>query len=112
MTAPLSLASLHPAPDPRPELIRIEGLNKHYGAFHVLHDIDLSVREGERIVLFSDKQDAEPGPLIEWAHAQGAPEIAVPKKVVPLREIPVLGTGKTDYIALQRLAEETLAEAA
>ncbi|MEZ7179417.1 amino acid ABC transporter ATP-binding protein [Pseudomonas mosselii] len=51
MTAPLSLASLHPAPDPRPELIRIEGLNKHYGAFHVLHDIDLSVREGERIVL-------------------------------------------------------------
>ncbi len=51
MTAPLSLASRHPAPDPRPELIRIEGLNKHYGAFHVLHDIDLSVREGERIVL-------------------------------------------------------------
>jgi acyl-[acyl-carrier-protein]-phospholipid O-acyltransferase/long-chain-fatty-acid--[acyl-carrier-protein] ligase len=69
-------------------------------------------RKGERIVLFSDKQDAEPGPLIEWAHAQGAPEIAVPKKVVPLREIPVLGTGKTDYVALQRLAEETLAEAA
>ena len=51
MTAPLSLASLAPAPDPRPVLIRIEGLNKHYGAFHVLRDIDLQVREGERIVL-------------------------------------------------------------
>jgi acyl-[acyl-carrier-protein]-phospholipid O-acyltransferase/long-chain-fatty-acid--[acyl-carrier-protein] ligase len=69
-------------------------------------------RKGERIVLFSDKQDAEPGPLIEWAQAQGAPEIAVPKKIVPIREIPVLGSGKTDYVALQRLAEETLAEAA
>ncbi|MCG3645682.1 amino acid ABC transporter ATP-binding protein [Pseudomonas putida] len=32
-------------------MIRIEGLNKHYGAFHVLRDIDLQVREGERIVL-------------------------------------------------------------
>ena len=51
MTAPLSLATLAPEPDPRPVLIRIEGLNKHYGAFHVLRDIDLQVREGERIVL-------------------------------------------------------------
>ena len=51
MTAPLSLASLAPEPDPRQVLIRIEGLNKHYGAFHVLRDIDLQVREGERIVL-------------------------------------------------------------
>lgn len=40
-----------PEPDARPVLIRIEGLNKHYGAFHVLHDINLQVREGERIVL-------------------------------------------------------------
>ncbi|MCC9007836.1 amino acid ABC transporter ATP-binding protein [Pseudomonas putida] len=32
-------------------MISIEGLNKHYGAFQVLHNIDLQVREGERIVL-------------------------------------------------------------
>lgn len=63
-------------------------------------------RKGERIVLFSDKQDAEPGALLEWAHKQGAPEIAVPKKIVPIHEIPVLGTGKTDYVALQKLAEQ------
>ncbi|MGE0046375.1 MAG: AMP-binding protein [Hyphomonadaceae bacterium] len=63
-------------------------------------------RKGERIVLFSDRQDAEPGPLIEWAHAQGAPEIAVPKKIVPVPQIPVLGTGKTDYQTLQRMAEQ------
>ncbi|MFK3683558.1 amino acid ABC transporter ATP-binding protein [Pseudomonas sp. NPDC088890] len=51
MTAPLSLASLAPEADSRPVLIDIEGLNKHYGAFHVLRDINLQVREGERIVL-------------------------------------------------------------
>ncbi len=31
--------------------IEIAGLNNFYGAFHVLHDIDLKVRQGERIVL-------------------------------------------------------------
>ncbi|MDH2017069.1 ATP-binding cassette domain-containing protein, partial [Pseudomonas juntendi] len=51
MTALLSHATATPETDPRPVLIRIEGLNKHYGAFHVLRDIDLQVREGERIVL-------------------------------------------------------------
>jgi acyl-[acyl-carrier-protein]-phospholipid O-acyltransferase/long-chain-fatty-acid--[acyl-carrier-protein] ligase len=63
-------------------------------------------RKGERIVLFSDCPSAHPSDLLAWAHANGAPEIAVPKKVIPLPEIPVLGTGKTDYASLQRLAEE------
>jgi general L-amino acid transport system ATP-binding protein len=31
--------------------IEIDGLNKWYGTFHVLRDIDLSVNEGERIVI-------------------------------------------------------------
>lgn len=51
MTASLSLASVTPQADLRPVAITLEGLNKHYGAFHVLKDIDLQVREGERIVL-------------------------------------------------------------
>src|SRR5947208_2159336 len=32
-------------------IIRIEGLAKWYGHFQVLHDIDLSVQPGERIVI-------------------------------------------------------------
>src|SRR5437868_2448062 len=40
-----------PVPDARNVVVTIEGLNKFYGAYHVLHDINLSVREGERIVL-------------------------------------------------------------
>ena len=32
-------------------MIRMEGVNKWYGEFHVLKDIDLAVRQGERIVL-------------------------------------------------------------
>mgnify|MGYP003398699190 CR=1 FL=1 len=53
MTASLSLAASCPAPhaDPRKVVVSIEGLNKHYGAYHVLRDINLNVREGERIAL-------------------------------------------------------------
>lgn len=65
-------------------------------------------RKGERVVLISDAPDAEAGKILEWAQKNGAPEIAVPKKVLKVAEIPVLGTGKTDYVTVQRLAEEAL----
>src|SRR6478672_4179027 len=32
-------------------LVVLSGVNKHYGALHVLRDIDLNVREGEVVVL-------------------------------------------------------------
>ena len=43
-----------PAPIPAVQTIphvRIEGLNKWFGALHVLKDVDLSVRPGSRIVV-------------------------------------------------------------
>lgn len=32
-------------------MIRLQGLNKHFGAHHVLKDIDLSVASGEKVVI-------------------------------------------------------------
>ncbi|MBP5099121.1 glutamine ABC transporter ATP-binding protein GlnQ, partial [Pseudomonas protegens] len=32
-------------------IIQMQGVNKWYGQFHVLKDINLNVRQGERIVL-------------------------------------------------------------
>ncbi len=37
--------------DDRPVVIQIRGMNKWYGSYHALHDIDLDVRQGERIIL-------------------------------------------------------------
>lgn len=39
------------APETAQPIIRIEGLNKWFGDFHVLKDIDLEVQKGERIVI-------------------------------------------------------------
>ncbi len=62
-------------------------------------------KKGERLVLVTDRRDAESAPLLAHAQSVGAPEIAVPRKIVRVPEIPVLGTGKTDYVAVERMVE-------
>lgn len=62
-------------------------------------------RKGERLVLVTDRLDASVGDLVAHAQSLGAPELAVPRRIVRVPEIPVLGTGKTDYVAIQRMAE-------
>jgi acyl-[acyl-carrier-protein]-phospholipid O-acyltransferase/long-chain-fatty-acid--[acyl-carrier-protein] ligase len=42
--------------------------------------------------------------LQQAAHAGGHPEIAVPRSIVAVETLPLLGTGKVDYITLQKMA--------
>ncbi|MDP1630396.1 MAG: AMP-binding protein [Caulobacter sp.] len=62
-------------------------------------------KKGERLILFTDRIDAAVSELVTHAKTVGAPEIAIPRRIVMVAEVPVLGTGKTDYVAIQRLAE-------
>ena len=68
-------------------------------------------RKGEKLVLITDRKDADVAQLAEWARSHGAPELAVPKKIMRVSEVPVLGTGKTDYVAIQQMAETDKAAA-
>ena len=67
-------------------------------------------RKGEKLVLVTERKDADVARIAEWAREHGAPELAVPKKIVRVPMLPVLGTGKTDYVAIQQLVDR--AEAA
>ncbi|WP_298744374.1 AMP-binding protein [uncultured Brevundimonas sp.] len=62
-------------------------------------------RKGEKLVLVTDRKDADVARLAEWARSHGAPELAVPRKIMRVGEVPVLGTGKTDYVAIQQMVE-------
>ncbi len=62
-------------------------------------------KKGERLILVTDRSDAEVGKLVAHAQTIGAPELAVPRRIVKVPEVPVLGSGKTDYVAIQRMAE-------
>lgn len=66
-------------------------------------------RKGEQIILVTDRKDADRALLLAWAQSHGVPELAVPKKIVSVETVPVLGTGKMDYVAVQNLAAEGLA---
>lgn len=67
------------------------------------------MKKGEQIVLVTDRAEASRGLLLAWAQSHGVPEIAVPKKIVSVAEVPVLGTGKIDHLKVKTLAEEGLA---
>ncbi|WP_425410665.1 AMP-binding protein [Hyphococcus sp.] len=65
-------------------------------------------KKGEQVILVTDRKEAPRGLLLAWAQSHGVPEIAVPKKIVTVDEIPVLGTGKIDFLKVKTLAEEAL----
>ncbi|MEO8813027.1 MAG: AMP-binding protein [Caulobacteraceae bacterium] len=67
-------------------------------------------KKGERLVLVTDRRDAEVGGLVAHAQTAGAPELTVPRRIVKVFEVPVLGSGKTDYVAVQRMAETEVRE--
>ncbi|CAN7300822.1 AMP-binding protein [Aminobacter sp. LjRoot7] len=69
-------------------------------------------RRGERIVLVTTAGNADPEALRVYGKQAGATELMVPHDIIKVHEIPVLGSGKTDYVAARRLALDQLGLAA
>lgn len=71
-------------------------------------------RRGERIVLVTTAPEADLTELKRHGRAIGASDLMIPQDIVRVEEIPLLGTGKTDYatvhnIAVQRLGRDAAA---
>jgi acyl-[acyl-carrier-protein]-phospholipid O-acyltransferase / long-chain-fatty-acid--[acyl-carrier-protein] ligase len=66
-------------------------------------------RKGERIVLLTTQKDADRAAMQRQAKAVGASELAVPATIQLVDKVPLLGSGKTDYVAATALAKETAA---
>ncbi|WP_127478552.1 AMP-binding protein [Sulfurivermis fontis] len=62
--------------------------------------------KGEQLILLTEQANAERGALLAAAKAAGIAEINVPKKILSVRQLPLLGTGKIDYPAVKTMAEE------
>lgn len=60
-------------------------------------------RKGEVIVLVTTNSEAKRHDLVGWAHNHGVTELAVPRKILVTDAVPVLGTGKTNYVEVQKL---------
>jgi len=70
----------------------------------------LDPRKGEQLVLVTDRGDASREALAEAGRAGGVSELAVPRRILPVDAIPLLGSGKTDYPAVARLVDEQLSK--
>ncbi|MBI3672733.1 MAG: acyl-[ACP]--phospholipid O-acyltransferase, partial [Rhizobiales bacterium] len=63
-------------------------------------------RKGEQLVLFTTDESLDRARVNEALKAAGVSELMIPRNVFAMKELPVLGSGKTDYVTLNRLASE------
>ena len=69
-------------------------------------------RKGEQIVLVTSNRDATRHDIVGWAHNHGVSELAIPRRIVFVDDIPVLGTGKTDYVRVEKMVADATPAAA
>jgi len=62
-------------------------------------------KKGEALVLVTDKQDADRSYISKYAKKNGIGELSVPKNIKIVDKVPLLGTGKTDYVGIKKLVE-------
>lgn len=60
-------------------------------------------KKGEQLLAYTDNSDATRKQVQEYYRAHGIAEIQLPKEIIYLERLPVLGTGKLDYVALNAL---------
>lgn len=68
-----------------------------------------SQRKGEQIILLSEAVNAEKNSFIKKIKEQGYTELLVPHKILSGSKIPVLPSGKIDYMTIEKKLEKELA---
>jgi acyl-[acyl-carrier-protein]-phospholipid O-acyltransferase / long-chain-fatty-acid--[acyl-carrier-protein] ligase len=58
-------------------------------------------RKGEKLILVTNYKEAELKPVREHLREKGLPDLACPREIVYMKEIPKLGTGKVDYVKVK-----------
>ncbi|WP_216827782.1 AMP-binding protein [Alkalihalobacterium elongatum] len=62
-------------------------------------------RKGEKIVLFTNQEEFNMRELKRYVKANKHSALLIPAEVKQIEEIPLLGSGKTDYVKLEQLAK-------
>ncbi|PHP66379.1 acyl-[ACP]--phospholipid O-acyltransferase [Zhengella mangrovi] len=88
------------------EAIAAEVWRSHASAVAAVKD----PRKGERLILLTEAPDADRDAFMAFARRMGAPDLMLPAAVMNVHRLPILGSGKVDFAAVQRMAEQAGAE--
>jgi acyl-[acyl-carrier-protein]-phospholipid O-acyltransferase/long-chain-fatty-acid--[acyl-carrier-protein] ligase len=69
-------------------------------------------KKGERIIMATTKPGATRAEAQAWMKIKGASEIMTPAAVLVLDALPLLGSGKIDYVELAKIVREKMARSA
>lgn len=75
------------------------------GAAHAVVSIP-DASKGEKLVALTTDKNLSRKALAEAARRLGVAELAIPRQIRVVEAIPLLGTGKTDYVAIRKIALE------
>ena len=62
-------------------------------------------KKGEALVLVTENPDAKREEISAYARENGIGELSVPRDIRIVDQIPLLGTGKTDYVGVQKMVQ-------
>ncbi|MBF0371070.1 MAG: AMP-binding protein [Magnetococcales bacterium] len=63
-------------------------------------------KKGERILILTERPNPDLKELIEQARKEHAAEILIPKRIIHIEEVPILGSGKIDFLKAREMVLE------
>lgn len=80
-------------------------ISPEYG--HVVIAVEDSAK-GEKLILLSTDPNLDKATIQKQLKAKDMPDLMLPREIIHQEEIPLLGTGKTDYVSATKLVQELL----
>lgn len=77
------------------------------GVIHAVVSVP-HARRGESVILLTEQEKMDADALRQHIRAQGLSELSVPREILAVPKVPVLGSGKIDYITARVRAMEEL----